>query len=124
MTIATPGDVQMSQYVLRLLLLSAAVVALRSTPALAQSSPAIRLTVDATQAPRKILRVQEMIPATPGPMTLFYPKWIQGVHAPIGPVNNMAGLKISANTATLPWTRDALDIFTFHVDVPSAASTN
>lgn len=111
----------MSHCVLRLLLLSAAVV-LRSASASAQSSPSIRLTVDATQAPRKILRVEEIIPATPGPMTLFYPKWIQGVHAPIGPVNNMAGLKISANSATLPWKRDALDIFTFHVDVPPGAS--
>lgn len=87
----------------------------------AQTSTAIRLAVDATQAPQKILRVHEVMPAAPGPMTLYYSKWIQGTHAPIGPIANLTGLKISANGKTLPWMRDTLDVFTFHVDVPAGA---
>jgi predicted metalloprotease with PDZ domain len=92
-----------------------------NAPILAQSSPAIRLAVDATQAPQKILRVHQTIPAAPGPLTLFYSKWIQGVHAPIGPISNLTGLRISANGKLLSWRRDTLDVFTFHVDVPSGA---
>ena len=92
-----------------------------SASPLSESGPAIRLTVDATQAPQKILRVHQVIPTTPGPLTVYYPKWIQGVHAPIGPISNLTGLKISANGKVLPWKRDTLDVFTFHTDVPSSA---
>jgi predicted metalloprotease with PDZ domain len=92
-----------------------------AAPAIAQSGTPIKLSVDATDAPRKILRVHEVVPATTGPFVLYYPKWIQGVHAPIGPVMNVTGLKISANHSTLPWKRDARDIYTFHVDVPTGA---
>src|SRR5207249_255911 len=56
----------------------------------------ITLRVDATEAPRKIYHAELNIPATPGPMTLYYPKWIPGDHAPTGPINDLAGLRISA----------------------------
>ena len=92
---------------------------LGNAPAFAQSRPAVSLAVDATQATQKILHVHEVIPAVPGALTLYYPKWIQGTHAPIGPIANLTGLKISANGKFLPWKRDTLDVFTFHADVPS-----
>jgi predicted metalloprotease with PDZ domain len=119
--LATQGDSRMSKFTLRILLFLSAAVALGNVPARAESSQAIRLAVDATQAPQKIIRVHMVIPAAPGPLTLFYPKWIQGVHAPIGPISNLTGLKISANGKLLSWKRDTLDVFTFHVDVPSGA---
>jgi len=87
--------------------------------ALAQSSVTINLTVDASQAPEKILRTRMVMPVKPGPLTLYYPKWIPGEHEPAGPVGNVAGLTFSANGKTLPWRRDLLDAFTFHLDVPS-----
>ncbi len=87
--------------------------------ALAQSSVTINLTVDATQAPEKILRTRMVMPVKPGPLTLYYPKWIPGEHEPAGPVSNLAGLTFSAGGKTLPWRRDLLDAFTFHLDVPS-----
>jgi predicted metalloprotease with PDZ domain len=111
----------MSKLTLRILLFVSAAVVLGNVPARAESSQAIRLAVDATQAPQKIIRVHMVIPAATGPLTLFYPKWIQGVHAPIGPISNLAGLKISANGKLLSWKRDTLDVFTFHIDVPSGA---
>ena len=52
-------------------------------------------------------------------LTLYYPKWIPGEHAPDGPVVDLAGLKFSAGGKTLKWRRDLLDGFTIHVDVPA-----
>jgi predicted metalloprotease with PDZ domain len=112
----------MRKLVLRTVVLLAAAGVFSDAPALAQTSPAIRLDVDATQATQKILRIHMVIPAAPGPLTLFYPKWIQGTHAPIGPISNLTGLMISAAGKTLPWKRDTLDVFTFHADVPAGAT--
>ena len=55
----------------------------------------IRLEVDASQAPQKILHVREEIPVKPGPLTLYYPEWIPGEHMPDGPIIEVAGLKFS-----------------------------
>lgn len=87
--------------------------------AVAQSTPTILLTVDATRAPEKLLHTRMLIPVKPGPLTLYYPKWIPGEHDPSGPINNLAGLKFTGNGQTIPWRRDLLDVFTFHLDVPS-----
>src|SRR6266566_3690591 len=81
------------------------------------------LRVDATEAPRKIYHAELNIPATPGPMTLFYPKWIPGDHAPTGPINDLAGLHISANGQPLLWKRDSIELFAFHIEVPQGASS-
>src|SRR5215467_7401835 len=83
----------------------------------------IILQVDATEAPRKIYHAELHIPAAPGPLTLFYPKWIPGDHAPSGPINDLAGLRISANGQPLLWKRDSIELFAFHIDVPQAVSS-
>ena len=79
----------------------------------------ISLDVDATDAPRNLLHTRLHMPAAPGKLTLFYPKWIPGEHSPTGPVNNVTGLKFSANGIPLDWQRDAEDMFTFHLVVPA-----
>ena len=81
--------------------------------------PTVTIAVDATTAPRKIFHASLKIPAGPGDLTLYYPKWIPGEHAPDGPVVDLAGLKFSAGGKTLKWRRDLLDGFTIHVEVPS-----
>src|SRR5580698_8170933 len=86
------------------------------------STPNVTISVDATSAPRKIFHATLHIPAAPGDLTLYYPKWIPGEHAPDGPVIDLAGLKFSANGNTLKWRRDLLDGFTIHVDVPAGVS--
>jgi predicted metalloprotease with PDZ domain len=86
-----------------------------------QTRPAITLTLDATQAPDKILHTRMVMPVQPGPLTLYYPKWIPGDHAPSGPVGSVAGLKFMADGKVIPWRRDLLDVFTFHVEVPDGA---
>jgi predicted metalloprotease with PDZ domain len=91
------------------------------TVALRAQAP-IKLEVDATQASESIIHTHMAIPVSPGPLTLYYPKWIPGEHAPDGPITNMAGLKFSANGKTIPWRRDLVDMFAFHLDIPQAAS--
>ncbi|MGH9429980.1 MAG: M61 family metallopeptidase [Terriglobia bacterium] len=89
----------------------------------AQSGPAITLTVDATQAPEHILHSRMVLPVKPGPLTLCYPKWIPGEHEASGPISNVAGLKFTTSGKTIPWRRDLLDVFTFHLDIPEGVSS-
>jgi predicted metalloprotease with PDZ domain len=84
--------------------------------------PTVTIFVDATSAPRKIFHAKLKIPASAGDLTLYYPKWIPGEHAPDGPVIDLAGLKFFAGGKTLKWRRDLLDGFTIHVEVPAGDS--
>jgi predicted metalloprotease with PDZ domain len=81
--------------------------------------PTVNIFVDASTAPRKIFHATLKIPASAGDLTLYYPKWIPGEHAPDGPVIDLAGLKFTASGKTLKWRRDLLDGFTIHVEVPA-----
>jgi predicted metalloprotease with PDZ domain len=106
--------------------LGAVCVAVFAVSAFAAATPAtpptVTISVDATHAPRKIFHASLKIPATPGDLTLYYPKWIPGEHAPDGPVIDLAGLKFSASGKTLKWRRDLLDGFTLHVEVPAGTT--
>ncbi len=82
----------------------------------------IPLTVDATGTQQKILYVHEVIPVEPGPLTLYYPKWIPGEHGPEGPITSLTGLKFEADGKTIPWRRDLKDVFTFHLEIPAGVS--
>jgi len=90
--------------------------------ALALSAAPITLRVDATNVASNVYHAHLTVPATPGPMTLIYPKWIPGEHGPTGPINGLTGLKISANGQAVPWLRDQVEMFAFNVDVPAGAS--
>ena len=87
------------------------------------AGPATSLTLDATEAPRRILHARLLIPAAPGALTLEYPKWIRGEHGPNGPIADLAGLKLSANGRAISWRRDDVDMYAFHCDVPAGASS-
>ncbi len=79
----------------------------------------IDLQVDATDTSQGIFTVQQTIPVTSnGPMTLLFPKWLPGNHAPRGQIEKLAGLVIKAKGQTLDWRRDAEDVFAFHIDIP------
>ena len=83
----------------------------------------IRISVDATHASsQKILHADLEIPALPGPLTLYYPKWMPADHSPDGPIANLAGLRFAAGGKELPWRRDLADMYTFHLQVPAGAS--
>jgi len=83
----------------------------------------ISLNVDLTNINDRILNVQETIPVKPGEMILLYPQWLPGNHSPSNPVANMAGLVISANGKRIPWLRDRVDMWAFHVDVPKGVTS-
>src|SRR5215471_11435562 len=87
----------------------------------AHAQNAITLQVDASQVALKIVRIHMLIPAKPGPLTLYYPKWIPGEHAPDGPIANVTGLEMKSEGQTVRWERDLLDVYTFHVNVPEGA---
>src|SRR5437879_770039 len=91
-------------------------------PVFAAPAPHVTISLDATEAPRKIFHAHLTIPASPGTLTLYYPKWIPGGHGPTGPIQELTGLKFSANGQELKWRRDLLDAWTFHVEVPAGVS--
>jgi predicted metalloprotease with PDZ domain len=82
----------------------------------------LQVFVDLTDAPRNIYHTRLTIPVKPGPLTLVYPKWIPGNHRPSGPIANVTGIKMEAGGQALAWERDPVDMYAFHVDVPTGAS--
>ncbi len=82
----------------------------------------ISLGVDLTNVNDRVLNVHETIPVKPGEMILLYPQWLPGNHSPSNPVGNLAGLVVKANGERIPWLRDPVNMWAFHVDVPKAAS--
>src|SRR5689334_11580108 len=87
-----------------------------ASAALAQTT--ITLNVDATDAPRNIIHSRLTLPVKPGPLTLFYPKWIPGEHTPTGTIDDVVGLKLSAAGRSIAWRRDDVEMFAFHCDIP------
>jgi hypothetical protein len=83
----------------------------------------IHLQVDLTDAPRNIYHARLSIPAKPGAMTLVFPKWIPGNHRPSGPIAALTGIHMEAAGKPLPWQRDDVDMYAFHVTVPQAVGT-
>jgi predicted metalloprotease with PDZ domain len=82
----------------------------------------IKLVVDATEAAHKILHAQLEVPAAPGPITLYYPKWMPADHSPDGPIENLVGLQFSSNGKKVAWRRDLDDMYAIHLDVPQGST--
>lgn len=82
----------------------------------------IGLKVDTTDLERRVFTVHETIPAQAGALTLLYPEWLPGNHAPRGPIDELDGLLINANGKRLDWSRDPLNIYAVRVQVPAGAS--
>jgi len=104
-------------------LVTYAALATPRQPAAESKATPILLEVDASEAPRKLYHARVVIPAEPGPITLYYPKWIPGTHGPSGPIADLAGLKVSADGKAVPWRRDDIDMYAFHCTVPEGAHT-
>ena len=79
----------------------------------------LELALDTTDASRGIFHARLVVPVSPGPTALAYPKWIQGEHTPSGPITQLVGLSIKAGGVVVPWRRDPVDPFLFRVDVPA-----
>lgn len=81
----------------------------------------IRIAVDASDLERRIVRVHETLGGITADTVLIYPKWLPGTHAPEGPIDRLAGLRITANGTQVSWTRDPVDVYAFHVHVAPSA---
>ena len=82
----------------------------------------IELDVDATNIDQGIYRVKQRVPvADAGHMVLLMPSWLPGKHGPRGEIEKLAGLKVTAAGKTIPWRRDPVDVYAFHIDVPAGA---
>lgn len=79
----------------------------------------IDLLVNLTDVERRIVNVTENIPVKAGALTLLYPQWIPGNHSPTGPISKISGLEIKTDGRVLSWTRDRVNVFAFHVQVPT-----
>ncbi|MBZ0111034.1 MAG: hypothetical protein K8J08_01100 [Thermoanaerobaculia bacterium] len=97
---------------------------LATSPLLA-SGTAIDLEVDARQLPKKLLHATLRIPVTPerlddrGVLTLDYPLFIPGTHAPSGPIENVAGFAATdCQGQPTTWLRNPLRPESIEVTVP------
>ena len=83
----------------------------------------LSLTVNLTNTKDRIATVHETIPVRAGKLTLLYPQWIPGDHSPTGPIDEFAGLVVTGNGQRIPWERDRVNVYAFHIDVPSGVTS-
>ncbi|MGO9125715.1 MAG: M61 family metallopeptidase [Terriglobales bacterium] len=83
----------------------------------------ISLVVDVTNITDRVLDVHETVPIKGRDITLLYPEWLPGTHSPSNPVGELAGLVVTANGKRIPWVRDRVNMYAFHVEVPQDATT-
>lgn len=88
-----------------------------------QEKPPVNLEVDLREAPRRIYHSKMQFPVAAGPLTLVYPKWIPGEHAPNGPIVDATGLHFRGNGKEISWRRDLVDLYAFHMEVPEGVTT-
>jgi len=88
-----------------------------------QETRPVKLEVDLREAPRRIYHAKMVFPVKPGPLTLLYPKWIPGEHAPNGPIVDVTGVKFFANGSEVRWRRNTVDLYAFECEVPAGAET-
>jgi predicted metalloprotease with PDZ domain len=75
----------------------------------------ILLSVDASDLERRIVRVHETVSGTGADSVLLFPKWLPGTHAPEGPIDRLAGIKITANGVPVSWVRDPVNVYALRV---------
>jgi len=86
----------------------------------------IVVAVDASNIAQGIFAVHETIPVGKGALlTLLYPEWRPGNHSPTGRsrLARLAGLTFTADGKQIAWTRDPVNVFAFHVPLPSTVTS-
>jgi len=98
--------------------LCAALLASVTLCAVCAQAADLTVRLDAREIARKHVHTDITLNVKPGALTLVFPKWIPGEHAPTGPLDTMIGLDIRANGARVDWTRDPYDMYALRLTVP------
>lgn len=83
----------------------------------------IHLDVDASDVDRRIVHVKETITGLAPDAVLLYPKWLPGTHAPEGPIDRLAGLRLTARGTPVSWTRDTVNVYAFRPRLPAGTTS-
>jgi predicted metalloprotease with PDZ domain len=90
----------------------------------AGEGPTLQLEVDARDLPRRLMHTRIVVPCRPGRLALWYPKWVPGTHAPCGPVQDVAGLRLETPAGkSVAWRRDETDLYRVECDVPDGVKS-
>jgi predicted metalloprotease with PDZ domain len=73
------------------------------------------VAVDLRDLDRRIVHIHERISGIGPNPVLLYPQWLPGGHAPEGPIDKIAGIKVSADGAPVAWMRDPVNVFAFRL---------
>ena len=92
-----------------------------SSVAFVAAADSIELQLDARELPRNLLHSQLTLSVKPStPLKLWFPKWVPGIHGPRGPIQNVAGIRMTdLEENPVEWRRDDTEVYLLHVDVPS-----
>jgi predicted metalloprotease with PDZ domain len=82
-----------------------------------------RITADLTESGRSLYHAEIDLPVRAGPLTLTTPLWIPGRHGPAGSGRDIVGVVFTAQGQVLPWRRDDINLYQFHLDVPAGVTT-
>ena len=84
---------------------------------------AVQLEVDITNLVQRVEHVHERIPVERGAkeLVLLYPQWLPGTHSPSGPIARIAGIVTKVDGKRVPWVRDNVNVFAFHVPLTAGA---
>ncbi len=93
----------------------------------AQKAP-IRITADLTEAPRRLYHAEIDLPVKAGAVSLITPEWIPGNHGPTGEASSIVGVIFTVagkdgQPQRLPWRRDDVDLYEFHLEIPAGVTS-
>jgi predicted metalloprotease with PDZ domain len=79
----------------------------------------IKVAVDATDLDHRIFKIHETVPVDKaGDFVMMVPKWLPGHHSPGSDLTKIAGVIFKVDGKVIPWTRDVVDVYAFHVNLP------
>jgi len=82
------------------------------------------IDIDATDTRRGIFSIRQTIPvAKTGDFVILFPKWVPGGHTPRNEIEKMVGLTVTGGGKPIPWTRDTVDMYAFHLDIPKGVKS-
>src|ERR1019366_7494096 len=102
--------------------LSVSLLACFAPSAAMAQKPPIKITVDLSDVPRKLLHTEMDFPVAAGPLTFTSAQWIPGTHMAAGQAEAITGVVFTANGQTIPWRRDDVDLYQFHLTIPQGVT--